>query len=223
MAKLIYNKTKSHGNPSTPASGAGVDTIKISVPSGQKFSHFKISAASGHSGAATFTVTKAPKANSTGKIEVKVMWTNGPWSKCSYKLRVYSKVSQPGTPPPTAKPVVVFGSTNWYNLTIGYITQKIPFRLRVEGPDALKLVNIINPINNNLLMRGIVINEAVAIAITGIICLTILGVAGLAVVGGVLLYAINQGCTTRAVYDTDIGLSGNLAQAMEFDFDNCGS
>ncbi len=223
MAKLIYNKTKSHGNPSTPASGAGVDKIKVSVPSGQKFSHLKISAASGHSGAATFTVTKAPKANASGNIETKVMWTNGPWSKCSYKLRVYSKVQQPGTPPPTPKPVVVFGSPNWYNLTTGYITQKIPFRLRVEGPDAMKLVNIINPINTHLVMRRIVINEPATIVITGIICLTILGVVGLAVVGGVLLYAINQGCTTTAIYNTDISLSGNLAQAMEFDFDNCGA
>lgn len=222
MAKLIYNKRKSHGNRSTPASGAGVDIIKVTIPNGEKFSHCIIEATASNSGAATSTIAKGPKVYATGKVEIKIMWTNGPWSKCSYKLKVYSKVTRSASPLPTTKPVVIFGSTNWYNLATGYITQKIPFKIRVEGPDAMKLINIIGPINTHLVRRRIVVNELASIAITGIICLTILGVVGLAVLGGLLLYAINQGCTTKAKYDTDISFSTNLAQAMEFDFDNCG-
>lgn len=223
MAKLIYNKTRSHGNPSTPASGAGIDVIKIKVPNGQKFSHFTISQASGHSGTGTFTVTSSPKANATGNIEIKVMWTNGPFSKCRYRLKVLSSVASTSTSSvPSLKPIVVFGDNDWYNLATGYIKQKIPFILRIQGPDASKLINIVKPINTNLIMRGVVINEAISVAITIAVCITIVSVAGLAVLGAVLLYSINQGCNTNAVYDTSGNLTtGNFGQKFDFVFVKC--
>lgn len=219
MAKLIYNKTKSHGNPSTPASGAGVDSIKITIPNGEKFSHVTVSKASGHSGAATYTLTKTPKANATGKIEIKVMWTNGPFSKSSFKIRVYSK--KVNVPAAAQKPVVIFGSNDWYDLATSYIIQKRAFKLRVEGPDVLKLHGILKPIKTHLVRRRVVINVADWVIVTAIICLTIVSVAGLAVLGSVLLYGINQGCTVKAEYDTDLSLAQNLKQKMDFDIDNC--
>ena len=219
MAKLIYNRTKSHGNPSTPASGAGVHSIKITIPNGEKFSHLTVSKASGHTNAATYTLTKSPKANATGKIEIKVMWTNGPFSKCSYKTRVYTdKVTVPAT---TKKPIVLFGSRDWRSIATSYIVQKRPFKLRVEGPDALKLFTILNPIKQHLIRRSVVINVADWVIVTGIICLTIVAVSGLAVLGSSLLYGINQGCTIKAVYDTDLSIRQNIKQSMDFDFDNC--
>ena len=218
MIKLIYNKTKSHGNNTNHLSGAGVDKIKIKIPSGSKFSHFVISKASGHTGVATFNVVKSPKVNATGDQEIQVMWTYGPFSKCKYSLKVYSLKDIDDQ----VKPIVVFGDSNWYNLSMGYLKQKKPFILRVQGPDASKLFSVVNPIQTMLVARNIVINEAV-VTITVAICVAIVALAGLGVLGAVLLYAINQGCTTNAVYDTNASLpTGTLGQKMDFEFMNCG-
>ena len=218
MAKLIYNMTKSHGNNTNHLSGAGLDKIKIKIPSGQKFSHFVISQASGHTGIATFNVVKSPKVNATGDQEIHIMWTYGPFSKCKYSLKVYSVNSTDVQ----VKPIVVFGDNNWYNLAMGYLKQKKPFILRVQGPDATKLFSVINPIKTMLVARNITINDG-GVTITIAICIAIVAVAGLSVLGAVLLYAINQGCTTKAEYDTNASVStGTVRQIMDFEFMNCG-
>ncbi|NER17749.1 hypothetical protein [Spongiivirga citrea] len=219
MATIIYNKTKSHGNSTNILSGAGVDKIKIKIPSGQKFSHFTITPASGHSGVATFNVIKAPRANATGNQEIHVMWTNGPFSKCRYKLKVYSKVATA----PSVKPVVIFGDRNWYSLATGYIKSRQPFTLRLQGADALKLFNVINPMNNAILRRGIVINEVVAVSITVAVCVTIVAVSGLAVLGAVLLYGIHQGCEIDGEFENGGNVTtGGLGQVFNIELMKCG-
>ena len=219
MSKVIYNKTKSHGNKNTPASGAGMDVVKISIPNGEKFSHFNISEGSGHSGAATFTVVGNPKPNAIGNQEIRIMWTNGPFSKCQYKLKVYSKSNNTVA----VKPVIIFGDNNWYNDALSCMKQKIPFSLKVQGTEAIKLFNIIDPINKSLIRRRIIFNEGVAIAITVSVCVTIVAVSSLAVLGAVLLYSINQGCDSKVSYDTKAGMiSGLVGQVMTFNFSNCG-
>lgn len=219
MAKLIYNRTKSHGNPKTHASGAGVKLITLTIPSGEKFSHLTVSKAPGHTNAATYTLVKSPKPDATGKIEIKVMWTNGPFSKCSYKVRVYSIKANATVAP--EKPIVIFGSNDWHDIATSYVIQKRPFKLRVEGPDVLKLYGILKPIQTHLVRRRVVINIADWVLVTGIICLTIIGVAGLALLGSTLLYGINQGCSVKAEYDTDLSIVQNIKQKMDFDIDNC--
>ncbi len=219
MATIIYNKTKSHGNNNNILSGAGVDKIKIKIPSGKRFSHFSITPASGHSGVATFNVIKSPKANATGDQEIHVMWTYGPFSKCRFKLRAYTKSPSPST----TKPVVIFGDRNWYTHAIAYLKSKQPFTLRLQGPDAQKLFNVLNPMNHSLIRRGVVVNEAVTISVTIAICITIVAVSGLAVLGAVLLYSLNQGCTAKVGYDQNGNLlAGTGGNKMDFDFSNCG-
>ncbi|WP_108809243.1 hypothetical protein [Aquimarina spinulae] len=218
MSKLIYNKTKSHGNNNNILSGAGIDTIKIKIPVGQKYSRLTITMSSSHIGIATFNVLSTPKVNATGNQEIKVMWTYSPFSKCSYKLKVFtddnSSVSK--------KPIVIFGERDWYQLSIGYINQKKPFTLRVEGPDAQKLFNVINPINDSLISRNITINE-VMIGMTVAICISIVAITGLSVFGAVLLYSIQQGCTPKAKLENNGSVTGGaFGQIMEFDIFGCG-
>ncbi len=222
MSKEFFKKTKSHGNKNTPASGAGMDEIKVKIPSGEKFTHYTILPSSGHFGAATFNVVDAPNKGGTGNQEIKVLWTNGPFSRCSYILKAYSrKVAAPNTP--SVKPTIIVGSANWYNKAMNNLRQKIPFILRVQGVDAIKIFNALNPINNNLIRRSIVVNEAVSVTITATICVTIIALGGLAVLGSVLLYAIHQGCTTKAKYDTKASLpTATVGQIMDFEFMNCG-
>jgi len=219
MSKLIYNKTRSHGKNTNALSGAGVDTIKIKIPSGQKFTRLTLTMSSSHVGVATFNVISVPSLNATGNQEIKIMWTYGPFSKCSYKLKVYSDaVNAVGV-----KPTVLFGAQDWFNLAIGYIKQRKPFTLRVQGPDAEKLFSAINPIRTSLISRNIAINEVI-VAMTVAICITVIAVSGLGVLGAVLLYAVNQGCTTKASYDFNGNLaSGSAGQKMDFDFMNCGN
>ncbi|WP_452223805.1 hypothetical protein [Lacinutrix chionoecetis] len=221
MSTLVYKKTKSHGNVNTPASGAGMDKLKFKIPNNEKFSHYTISQASGHTGTATFIVVGAPKKNATGNAEIRVLWTNGPFSKCRYTLKVYSYKPSSVTVP-IIKPIVIFGNANWFNDALSFMKQKTPFILRVQGVDAIKLFNALNPINHSILRRNIIINEPVLVPMTIAICITIIALGGFALLGAVLLYGINQGCSIKVKYDTNLSLFGNLKQLMDFEFMNCG-
>lgn len=224
MSKLFYKKTRSHGNKNTVASGAGMDELKIKIPVNEKFSHYTITPASGNSGTATFIVVGAPKKNDKGNTEIKVLWTNGPYSRCSYTVKAYSYKPTTSTSTvavPIVKPIIVFGNTNWFNDALSHMKLKSPFILRVQGTDAIKLFNALNPINHSLVRRRIVINEPMTLYITISICVTIVALGGLALLGTVLLYGINQGCDVKVKYDNDMSLAGNINQLMDFEFMNC--
>ncbi|WP_194776774.1 hypothetical protein [Pararhodonellum marinum] len=213
----IFTSTKSHGNAGTHHSGAGNDVHKFTIPAGHRYTHHTITQATGHTGAATFHVVSAPAANATGNREIRVMWTNGPFSRCRYTLRVFGE--KINVPVPPSNPVIVFGQQNWYNDAINCLNQKMPFTLRLQGLHALSVFNIIDPIRRGL---RVVPNEAVSLGMTIAICVTIIGVAGLATFGACVLYAIHRGCTVKALYDTNLNAgSGSVNQKMDFNFFDC--
>ena len=215
MSKLIYNKTKSHGNKNNFLSSAGIDKIKINIPSGQKFTHFAISLGSRHTGIATFNVIKQPKAGATGNQVIEVMWTYGPFSRCHYKLRAYSKVTSSSSA--QSETEILFGDNNWHQDFMSCLQQKMPISLIVKGPDALTLFHILNPLNNRILRRGIVINEPVSLGVTIAIVTAIMGSLALTTFGAVIALGIASGYTIDAEFDQNVDLlTGVLKHGIKF-------
>lgn len=198
--KRIYTKAISHydndkdWNPGE--SGRGTDVHTFTVPRGEKYTRYSVDVitATLMSG---YEISSKPKPGAKGKQTVKVKWWYNPFGKIRYRLNVYAGNSKPL--------VIYFGENNWENKVKDAINQGLKFTICLRGPKAKDLAGLLNiplpreimddPNSDTDTVRS---RDAGTVTLGVTALLAVVAIAAFATIGGVLIYAINNGYEARA-------------------------
>lgn len=194
---LIYQKTKSHyddGSQWIPSkAGIGIDTHAFSVPPGDHFARYSIDVEVASVGSGC-TVDYAPDTGSGGDQVLRIRWWYNPLGKIKYILSAYA-----GEPEMVE---VLHGENNWAGKAVGYVRQRQNLRLRGRGTVSRKLFSRMMSIVGKSMSKESQPTPAVTLnSVPRLVALSLLASMKYAAIGGIILFALDEGYTIKAHFD----------------------
>lgn len=225
--KAILSKKKTHtdkdGLGPIPSWSEGVDTFKVEVPAGYKFSRYEITRSNV---LADCQVTKAPKRGETGEVELKVKWNYALFGTAKYRVRLYAADGK-------LRPIRIdMGSAGWEQRALDLVRQDVPFVIRVVGAAALTIFNLLNPRSVDVIRRSYEADDEAdrtselhisrepltAIAITAG-AFVLIGLAGFVALAFVMQKAIDAGLCVNAKHN--VRGPSSIEDELELDVHAC--
>jgi len=218
-----YEHADTDGLGPTPSWLEGTETIEKVVPDGKKFTRYEILRDNVF---ADCRVTKAPKVGATGEVQLMVAWNYALFGKVDYRVRLYCDNAAKPRPQ-----IIVVGSDKWEQRALDLIQQKLPFKLRLSGPDGLTIFNLLQPRAAEVIARtyepggvdDITASTANArvepVTIVVAAALTLIALAGFATLAFVVQKAVDSGKCVNAKHS--VRGPAPIDDVLELDIHDC--
>ncbi len=194
---LVYQKTKSHYDEGTEwipsKAGKGIDTHTFAVPEGGRFARYSIDVEIASVGSGC-TVEYATDTGTTGEQIIRIRWWYNPLGKIKYILSAYA-----GDPEVVE---VLYGENNWAGKAVAYIRQHQDLKVRGRGTVSKKLFSrMMSIMGKSMSSNSHPGPEVVMDSVPRLVPLSLLASMKYAAIGGIILFALNEGYTVRSHFD----------------------
>ena len=235
MERKLKTLSKNHSDRDgdwVPEFDDGTDILTVDVPNGMKYSRFALAK---DCFLGDCRVTTTPRSGATGNLRFKVKWNYVSFGKANYDLKVYGLEEGDAEQPL----VVAFGSQNWEEKAKGAVASGRKVKIVISGPQALLLYPLIwgrssrelfekqeEIINNedDSRQRELKLSRVAgvddAIAITVVICATILAAVIFIGLGLIIKAALDRGKCVKAKTGATNLLSGGIGE-VTLDIHDC--
>lgn len=227
--KAFYSAKKGHADTDglgpIPSWAEGVDTFKATVPTGEKFTRYEIVR---KNMLADCQVIEAPKLGARGNVELQVKWNYTLFGTVDYRVRLYCADGKPRAV------VIDVGSEGWDQRALDLIRQGVPFKLRLKGPDALTVFNLLSPRSVDTIRKSYELNDddagrstavhaqprvADPVTLAIVAALTLIALAGFATLAFVIQKAVDAGKCVNAKHS--VSGPSPIDDSLEVDIHEC--